>query len=147
MSGWLIESSWALSLYQRLAAEGDSLVLRLSSRLLLRLESLEERSHFERTNKRRSVDSVFSQPSLLPQQTAAGVCYLAAQGSALDERGPAGLHERRGQAAGKIDVAVVATRQLTACGIDSDAVAVRVRRGQLHRVQGIALVLPRANTT
>jgi hypothetical protein len=46
----------------------------------------------ERTNKRRSVDSVFSsQPSLLPQQTAAGVCYPAAQGSALDERGPAGL--------------------------------------------------------
>src|SRR5438105_14919347 len=40
----------------------------------------------------RSVDSVFSsQPSLLPQQTAAGVCYPAAQGSALDERGPAGL--------------------------------------------------------
>ena len=46
----------------------------------------------ERTNKRRSVDSVFSsQPSLLPQQTTAGVCYPAAQGSALDERGPAGL--------------------------------------------------------
>jgi hypothetical protein len=30
--------------------------------------------------------------------------------------------------------AVVSTRQLTACGVDSGAVTVRVRRGQLHRV-------------
>ena len=30
--------------------------------------------------------------------------------------------------------AVVSTRQLAACGIDSDAVTVRVRRGQLHRI-------------
>jgi predicted transcriptional regulator of viral defense system len=30
--------------------------------------------------------------------------------------------------------AVVSTRQLAACGIDSDAITVRVRRGQLHRV-------------
>src|SRR6267143_3220608 len=46
MSGWAHRSSWALSLCQRLAAEGVSIVVRLGSRFLLRLESLEERSHF-----------------------------------------------------------------------------------------------------
>jgi predicted transcriptional regulator of viral defense system len=30
--------------------------------------------------------------------------------------------------------AVISTRQLAACGIDSDAITVRVRRAQLHRV-------------
>jgi hypothetical protein len=30
--------------------------------------------------------------------------------------------------------AVISTRQLAACGIDSDAITVRLRRGQLHRV-------------
>src|SRR6266446_3747489 len=46
MSGWAHRSSWALSLCQRLAAEGVSIVVRLGSRFLLRLESLEERSDF-----------------------------------------------------------------------------------------------------
>src|SRR5712664_273999 len=39
-------SSWALSLGQRFAAEGVSIVVRLPPRFLLRLESLEERAHF-----------------------------------------------------------------------------------------------------
>src|SRR5712691_10497721 len=45
MSGWAPRSSWALSLGQRLAAEGGSIVVRLGSRFLLRLEALEERGH------------------------------------------------------------------------------------------------------
>src|SRR6267143_1586976 len=39
-------SSWALSLGQRFAAEGGSIVMRLLPRFLLRLESIEERAHF-----------------------------------------------------------------------------------------------------
>src|SRR5712671_3505915 len=46
MSGWARWISWALSLSQRLAAEGSSIVVRLLPRFLLRLESLEERSDF-----------------------------------------------------------------------------------------------------
>jgi hypothetical protein len=45
MSPRLVGSSWALSLWQRLAAEGGSIVVRLLPRFLLRLESLEERAH------------------------------------------------------------------------------------------------------
>src|SRR5712692_8107717 len=46
MSGWARGSSWALSLGQRLATEGGSVVVRLGSRFPLRLEALEERGHF-----------------------------------------------------------------------------------------------------
>ncbi len=45
MSGWARRSSWALSLGQRLAMEGGSIVVRLPPRFLLRLESPEERGH------------------------------------------------------------------------------------------------------
>jgi len=45
----LVGSSSALSLCQRFAAEGGSIVVRFLPRFLLRLESLEERSHFAET--------------------------------------------------------------------------------------------------
>ena len=77
-------SSWALSLGQRFAAEGGSIVVRLLPRFLLRLESLEERAHFAEAIRHGRVcgwrrwpsRSVSSHDALFPTRLLLGEQFL-----------------------------------------------------------------------